>query len=148
LDRHETGATAGSVSLARNDEEHSMKDFDQALRTAAPGTIDGAKLLARFAYEQLAVPSSGPVGERLEGFIPAIVHQDGEHHLVAFSSQQRFLDEGRLGGHAVAMPVREVLLRMPTDVGIVVNPGSSQGFSLGADVVATLRDGLTRPHGE
>lgn len=125
-----------------------MKDFDQALRTAAPGTIDGAKLLARFAYEQLAVPSGGPAGEHLEGFIPAIVQQDGAHHLVAFSSEQRFRDEGRLGGHAVSMPVREVLLRMPTDVGIVVNPGSSQGFTLGPDAVATLRDGLTRPHDE
>ena len=48
-----------------------MKDFDQALRTAAPGTIDGVKLLTRFAYEQLAVPSGAPVGEHLEGFIPA-----------------------------------------------------------------------------
>src|SRR3954469_5835350 len=107
-----------------------MKDFDQALRTAAPGTIDGARLLARFAYEPLAVPSGGPVGEHLEGFIPAIVQRDGVHHLVAFSSPQRFEDEGRLGGHAVSMPVRDVLLRMPTDVGIVVNPGSSQGFEL------------------
>ena len=74
-----------------------MKDFDQALRTAAPGTIDGAKLLNRFAYEQLAVPSGGPVGEHFEGFIPALVQRDGEHHLVAFSSVQRFKDEGRLG---------------------------------------------------
>jgi len=125
-----------------------MKDFDQALRTAAPGTIDGAKLLTRFEYEQLAVPSGGPVGEHLEGFIPAIVERDGVHHLVAFSSVQRFQDEGRIGGDAITMPVREVLLRMPADVGIVVNPGSSQGFALGPDVVATLRDELVRPHEE
>ena len=125
-----------------------MKDFDQALRTAAPGTIDGAKLLTRFAYEQLAVPSGGPVGEHLEGFIPAIAHRDGENHLVAFSSVQRFRDEGRLGGEAISMAVREVLLRMPADVGIVINPGSSQGFQLGADAVARLRDELTRPHDE
>ncbi|MEZ0446523.1 SseB family protein [Cellulomonas sp. ICMP 17802] len=125
-----------------------MKDFDQALSTAAPGTIDGAKLLARFAYEPLAVPSGGPVGEHFEGFIPAILDRDGVHHLVAFSSVQRFRDEGRIGGDAVAMPVREVLLRMPSDVGIVVNPGSSQGFELGPDVVATLRDELARPHDE
>jgi hypothetical protein len=125
-----------------------MKDFDQALRTAAPGTIDGAKLLTRFAYEQLAVPSGGPVGEHLEGFIPAIVHRDGAHHLIAFSSVQRFHDEGRLGGEAVTMPVREVLLRMPADVGIVINPGSSQGFELGPEVVATLREELARPHDE
>ena len=125
-----------------------MKDFDQALRTAAPGTIDGAKLLNRFAYEQLAVPSGGPVGEHFEGFIPALVQRDGSHHLVAFSSVQRFRDEGRLGGEAVAMPVREVLLRMPADVGIVINPGSSQGFELGPDAVAKLRDELTRPHDE
>ena len=125
-----------------------MKDFDQALRTAAPGTIDGAKLLTRFAYEQLAVPSGGPVGEHFEGFIPAIVQRDGGNHLIAFSSVQRFRDEGRLGGEAVAMPVREVLLRMPADVGIVINPGSSQGFELAPDAVAVLRDELTRPHEE
>ena len=46
------------------------------------------------------------------------------------------------------MPVREVLLRMPADVGIVINPGSSQGFELGPDAVARLRDELTRPHDE
>jgi len=125
-----------------------MKDFDQALSTAAPGTIDGAKLLTRFEFEQLAVPSGGPVGEHFEGFIPAIVERGGVHHLVAFSSVQRFKDEGRIGGDAITMPVREVLLRMPTDVGIVVNPGSSQGFELGPDVVATLRDELARPHEE
>jgi hypothetical protein len=125
-----------------------MKDFDQALRTAAPGTIDGARLLTRFEYEHLAVPSGGPVGEHFEGFIPAIVDSGGVHHLVAFSSTQRFHDEGRIGGHAVTMPVREVLLRMPADVGIVINPGSSQGFELGPDVVASLRDELARPHDE
>jgi hypothetical protein len=125
-----------------------MKDFDQALRTAAPGTIDGVKLLTRFAYEQLAVPSAGPVGEHFEGFIPAIIERDGAHHLVAFSSVQRFHDEGRLGGDAVTMPVREVLLRMPADVGIVVNPGSSQGFELAPGDVAKLRDELARPHDE
>ena len=88
------------------------------------------------------------MGEHLEGFIPAIAHRDGEHHLVAFSSVQRFRDEGRLGGEAITMPVREVLLRMPADVGIVINPGSSQGFELGPAAVARLRDELTRPHGE
>ncbi|GEK22942.1 SseB family protein [Cellulomonas xylanilytica] len=136
------------MTLARNDEGALVKDFDQALRTAAPGTIDGAKLLTRFAYEQLAVPSGGPVGENFEGFIPAIARRDGENRLVAFSSVQRFRDEGRLGGEAITMAVREVLLRMPTDVGIVINPGSSQGFELGADDVARLRDELTRPHDE
>ncbi len=76
------------------------------------------------------------------------MQREGTHHLVAFSSVQRFQDEGRLGGEAITMPVREVLLRMPTDVGIVINPGSSQGFELGPEAVAKLRDELTRPHDE
>ena len=80
-----------------------MKDFDQALRTAAPGTIDGAKLLNRFAYEQLAVPSGGPVGEHFEGFIPALVQRDGDYRPLAVGRDAAQVLE--LRPHASRRPV-------------------------------------------
>lgn len=86
----------------------------------------------------VAVPSGCPVGPGLEGFVPVLYDRDGASMLAVFTSLVRASRVSEVAKFAVTMTGRDLLLRMPAEHGLVVNPGHDVGFELFPDAVQAI----------
>lgn len=91
---------------------------------------------------QLLVPSGADVGPGFVGFVPVLYDRDGVPMLAVFTSLERARAVTHLARYAVTMTGRDVVARMPTGHGIVLNPGHDVGLEILPQAIGTITERL------
>lgn len=81
-----------------------------------------------------------PVGAQSGGFNPVYFDRDGVPMLAAFTSFELTGRVTDLAKHALTMTGRDLVLRMPADEGIVLNPGHGVGLEILPVAVASIAE--------
>jgi hypothetical protein len=92
-------------------------------------------IVSVFLRSEIVVPSGGPVGPDFSGFVPVLFDREGVPMLAVFTSLERTAPVTNLARYAVTMSGADLVRRMPSGHGLVVNPGHAEGFEMLPDAV-------------
>jgi hypothetical protein len=107
-----------------------INDLELALIAARHGEISVDVFLATLIGAELALPTTAEVKQDGSGFNPVFFEKEGIKMLSAFSDVSRCTQLEHLARYSLVMSGLDVLRRMPPGIGLVINPGFSEGLEL------------------
>ena len=125
------------------DREHpiangAMNVLEAALTRGQEGSLSMQTLLWVFASSTVFVPSGSDPGDKMEAFRPVLFERKQTPMMACYSALERAGNVRHLAPFMVTMTGWTVLAGMQPGQGIVVNPGSSIGFDIAPQGIATL----------
>lgn len=117
----------------------SISLVDRAVAQARAGTLTMQTVLWTFAASTVYVPSGADPGERFENFRPVYYPKDGAQMLAVFTTADAAGSLSDLAPWLATFTGADLLLRMPAENGLVVNPGLADGFDVAPAGLDTLR---------
>ncbi len=119
-----------------------LNDFEIALEQAQNGRLEVRELVRVLMSSELAVPSAEEVMADGSGFSPLLFNKNGVQMLACFSGMGRVGEFSDMTPYCLMMRGRELLRRVPSGYGLVINPGLTVGFDMTPDGVSRLRSEL------
>jgi hypothetical protein len=117
--------------------------LDRAILRARAGGLPMQTLLWTLAASPVYVPSGGEPGDDFSGFQPVYYEREGAQMLAVFTTPDGAATLSDLAPHIVAFGGEDLLLRMPAENGLVVNPGSQVGFDVPPLGLSAFRQEIT-----
>jgi len=105
-------------------------DLEDLLVKTQEKQIDFKDFISFFLKSDVSVPSGSEVMPDGSGFTPLLFEKNGIQMLGVFTALSRvnlFKDKAP---YCLSMKGNELLSRIPSEVGLVVNPGFNKGFEL------------------
>lgn len=97
-----------------------------------------------FASSTIYVPSGSDPGEDLARFQPILFERDGTQMIACYSELDRGEGITHIAPYMVTMTGLKLLTGVPSDQGIVLNPGSTIGFDIAPQGISALRGEIGR----
>jgi hypothetical protein len=104
--------------------------FEESLCAAQAGKIRTDELIREFLENDVAVPSSTEVLADGSGMSPVFYDKDGVSMAAVFTSLERAKRVSSIATYCLQINVKQLLHRMPSDVGLVINSGYTVGFDI------------------
>jgi hypothetical protein len=117
----------------QNDVEHQIVD-------ARDNGLSGDALMRRIADADLYIPSTGEVQTDGKGFKPVLLEQDEFVFVAVFTAMSRQLKG--MARYVMQMNGRQFFLRLPSDYGVIFNPGYDAEIFLPPHGAAALKRDL------
>jgi hypothetical protein len=115
-----------------------LSNLEAALDQTRKGHLPFTEFLQMFLKSDIAVPSAAEVMEDGSGFEPLLFPKEQVQMLACFTDKTRIGDFTSLTPYCLMMKGRELLLRIPSGYGLVVNPGTEIGFDISPDGIAKI----------
>lgn len=115
---------------------------DRAVRKARDGKLTMQSVLWTFAAATVYVPSGEDPGADRGGMRPVYYPNGATRMLAVFTSPDAASAITDIAPYLVAFSGEELLRTVPTNEGLVVNPGTTLGFDIAPDGLAALRQEL------
>lgn len=140
-----TDAVISTEECRRDDEETTDRGtmnsarpatvLERAIARAQAGTLSAATVLWTLAASELLIVNRDATDDGAMPADPVLLHSAKGTFLALFSHRDQAAASLTEGHAAVAMAGLQLLRRLPDGIGIVMNPGSRQGFEVPADGV-------------
>jgi len=95
-----------------------------------------------FLEADLSIPSGSEVMPDGSGMAPLLFEKNGVQMLGVFTTISRVSLFKDKTPYCLSMKGRELLARMPSDYGLIVNPGFDKGFELPPSALKKILQGL------
>jgi hypothetical protein len=116
---------------------------DVAITRAQQRQLTMQTVLWTMAASTLFVPSAEDPGEDFANFRPVYFPKDGSEMLAVYSTPEAANGVAQLAPWMVTLTGSQIVRMMPRDKGLVLNPGSAQGFDIEPDGLRILREELS-----
>lgn len=114
-------------------------DLEEQLLAAQRGDLAVDEFLSSLFQSDLFVPSATPVGEGLASVTPMLYERSGGRLLVIFTALNRAKVMQSEAPYCLKAGGRDILLRMPPEHGIVVNPSYRAGLEISPSTVLEIK---------
>ena len=126
-------------------EDRDKTTLEQAISEGQAGQGDMNAVLAEFVNSQVVVPSATEVTSDLNDLQPVLFDRDGTAMLAAFTHEDRVGEQVRgVAPHTAVLHAAELVQAIPAQTGLVLNPGTPEGFEMLPEGVAQLADDVRR----
>jgi len=126
-------------------EDRDKTTLEQAISEGQAGQGDMNAVLAEFVNSQVVVPSATEVTSDLNTLQPVLFDRDGTAMLAAFTHEDRVGEQVRgVAPHTAVLHAAELVQAIPPQTGLVLNPGTPEGFEMLPEGVAQLADDVRR----
>lgn len=116
-------------------------ELEHSLVAAKRGQIPLTDFLAHLVRNDITVPSVTEIQSGGAGFTPLVFKRDDTEMVAIFTSIDRVKMFSDLAPYILKINAREFFLRLVAGVGVVLNPGYSEGMDITPDGIQTiLRD--------
>lgn len=116
-------------------------DLEDLLVEAQEKRLNFAEFINFFLNADLSVPSGSEVMPDGSGLAPLLFEKNGIQMLGVFTSLSRVKMFKDKTPYCLSMSGSDLLSRMPSDCGLVINPGFDKGFELPpAGIAAIVKD--------
>lgn len=113
--------------------------LESALLEAKEGSVSVLEFLGVFVKSEVYVPSSTVVDLNGTGFCPLLFDKEGSTLVSAFTERQRITPFVDKVPYCLAMKGGEFLQRIPSEFGVVINPGWEVGMEVTSQGVQEIR---------
>ncbi|KQZ34578.1 hypothetical protein ASD92_09885 [Massilia sp. Root1485] len=96
------------------------------------------EFIRQLVASNIALPSAVEVQENGSGFQPIIFDKLGTKMLAIFTDKARVTQLEHIAKYCLVMNALEMLRRIPSGYGIVINPGLNVGLELSPDGIAEI----------
>lgn len=107
-----------------------LNDFECVLVNAKNGKCTVKDLIHALIKSELAVPSASEVMVDGSGFEPLLFSKESVLMLSVFSDKSRVVEFAKMTPYCLVMTGEDLLRRIPSGYGLVVNPGADVGFDV------------------
>jgi hypothetical protein len=107
-----------------------LNDLEKALVSAKEGALPMKKFIALLLVSELAVPSTTEMRADGTGLTPLFFDKEGVGMLAAFTDKSRISKFTDVAHYCLAVKALDLLKRMPTEYGLVINPDCEVGFDI------------------
>jgi len=105
--------------------------LEAAIANGQSGQGDMNDVIGQFVNALIVVPTATEVTDDLNELQPVLFDREGTPMLAVFSHIDRIPDQVTdVASYAVQMPAAELVQAIPGETGLVVNPGSPEGFEM------------------
>jgi hypothetical protein len=119
-------------------EFHPLNDLESSLLVAKGNGISIETFVQQLVRSDLALPTAKEVQGDGSGFEPILFDKQGINMLAAFTDKTRVSQLAHIAGYCLVMNGLEVLRRIPSGYGLVINPGLDVGFELSSEGIAEI----------
>ena len=122
-----------------------LTTLERAIARAMSGQLPTQALLWVLAASEVMVPAEDDAYDGDAATLhPRLAQRPGATVLPVFTAPATLQAAGADASFVAVVPGRQLLIRMPVDVGIVVNPGSERGFEVPSPGIAQIVAELTQ----
>lgn len=105
--------------------------LEAAIANGQAGQADMNDVIGQFVNALIVVPTATEVTDDLNELQPVLFDREGTPMLAVFSHVDRIPEQvAEVASYAVQMPAAELVQAIPAETGLVVNPGSTEGFEM------------------
>jgi hypothetical protein len=116
---------------ADSSETREPTDLETAILRGQSGEGDMNDVIAQFVNALVVVPTATEVTDDMNELQPVLFDREGTPMLAVFSHIDRVPEQvAEVAAYAVQLPAAELVQAVPAETGIVVNPGSTEGFEM------------------
>jgi hypothetical protein len=113
------------------DETREPTALEAAIRQGQAGGADMQEVISQFVNAIIVVPTATEVTEDMNELQPVLFDREGIQMLAVFTHIDRVPEQvAQVANYAVELPAAEFVQAIPTEAGIVVNPGNEEGFEM------------------
>lgn len=113
-------------------------NFETKLTQVQQGLGSMPDLLKSLLVAEVVVPSAAEVMDDGSGFQPLLFPKGEVQMLACFSSKELVGDFAEMAPYCLVMQGKDVLLRLPSNYGLVLNPGQKIGFDISPEGIAKI----------
>lgn len=114
------------------------QDLTDAVQATRAGSLDFRGLLGVFVGAQVVVPSGASLQDGRGAFQPVTYAVGSVVYVAVFTTLDRATALGDMAPYATTMTGLDVLRRVRPGGGIVVDPGSEDGFQIDPEIVESI----------
>ena len=118
-------------------------ELERIIVLAQEGRASTFDVLEAFAEAQVVVPSGTPITDNLSQLQPLLFDKDGVMMLAVFTHLDQIADFADLAAFALSVLGRSLMISMPPNAGLVVNPSRSIGFEMPPEGIAAFVDDIS-----
>lgn len=107
-----------------------LNKLEEELLDTQRGSKPAGEFVQLLWSSDLALPTANEVKDDGSGLSPILFDKLGANMLATFTSKERMGHLPQLAKYCLVLKGAEVLRRMPTGYGLVVNPGLEVGFEI------------------
>jgi hypothetical protein len=105
--------------------------LELAIAQGQAGQADMNDVIGQFVNALIIVPTATEVTEDMNDLQPVLFDREGTPMLAAFTHLDRVPEQViEVAKYAVEIPAAELVQAMPTETGLVINPGNTEGFEM------------------
>lgn len=113
--------------------------LESAIQQGQAGEGDMNDVIGHFVNALVVVPTATEVTDDLNELQPVLFDREGTPMLAVFTHIDRIPEQvAEVASYAVQLPAAELVQAIPAETGLVVNPGSTEGFEMLAEGVQQL----------
>jgi hypothetical protein len=113
------------------DETREPTALEAAILTGQAGESDMNDVIAQFVNALVVVPTATEVTDDMNELQPVLFDREGTPMLAVFTHIDRIPEQvAEVAKFAVQLPAAELVQAVPGETGVVVNPGSTEGFEM------------------
>lgn len=109
-----------------------------AVQAARSGDLDFRGLLGTFVVAPVVVPSGAALDDGRGAFEPVTYAVGAVTYVAVFTTLERASSLGDMAPYATTMTGLDVLRRVRPGGGVVIDPGSADGFQIDPEVVESI----------
>lgn len=113
-------------------------ELEASLLSAKNQEIPVPTFLRQLTQSDLALPSATEVKDDGTGFSPIIYDKQGTKMLGVFTDKTRIGELNHIAQYCLTMNGLQVLRRIPSGYGLVINPGLEVGLDLSPDGILRI----------
>lgn len=117
---------------------HPLNDFETSLLGASENALSIELFVRMLVNSDLALPCAKEVQRDGSGFEPILFDKHGTSMISAFSDKSRISQLAHIARYCLVMNGLEVLRRIPSGYGLVINPGLDVGFEISPEGIAQI----------
>ncbi|GAA4267012.1 SseB family protein [Frondihabitans peucedani] len=127
----ETTAAAPAEAVDTDAADREPTALETAILQGQAGQGDMNDVIGHFVNALVVVPTATEVTDDLNELQPVLFDREGTPMLAVFSHIDRIPEQvAEVASYAVQMPAAELVQAIPAETGLVVNPGSTEGFEM------------------
>lgn len=119
-----------------------LNSLEVSLLAVKSGEINMHDFIGKLIRSNLALPTASEVKGDGSGFEPIIFDREGVKMISAFTDIYRAKSLVHLAPFCLEINGKDVLNRIPTGCGLVVNPGFKVGFELSSDGITNILEDI------